>query len=84
MHCPVTRKVSFISKSLAEEALFSHHARQFHLNHTGPINVYQCDECGDWHFTSKGDPHPDLFSDDVQSRLKKEREATHWERRLRR
>ncbi len=84
MHCPVTRKVCFDSEVIAEEALLSHHARQFHRNHSGPINIYQCEHCGSWHFTSKGEIHPKLRAPEQLAQLRKEREAFDWERKLRR
>ncbi len=83
MHCPVTRKTSYDSKVLAEEALFSHQARQFHAPGHGPINVYECEHCGAWHFTSKGAPHPDLEKAQAKGTLDREREANFWERKLR-
>lgn len=83
MHCPVTRKVCYDSAVLAEEALLSHHARQYHASGSGPINIYLCDHCHTWHFTSKGEPHPKLAEAIKQGALDREREANHWERKLR-
>lgn len=83
MRCPVTGKVSFDSEIIAEEALLSHHARQFHQPGQGPINVYECDHCGCWHFTSKGEVHHQLNSEKTLDRLNRERLGNHWERKLR-
>ena len=84
MHCPVTRKRSFESREIAEEALRHHHTRQFHADDQGPVNVYECDHCGQWHFTSKGPVHQLLQDASFKDHMKREREAFHWERRLRR
>lgn len=81
MHCSVTRKVSFDSEIIAEEALISHQSRQFHQNGGGPINVYQCEHCNAWHFTSKGPVHPKLLNEKGDIDLG--RESSYWERRLR-
>ena len=83
MNCHVTGKISFDSEVIAEEALLSHHARQFHQPGQGPTNIYQCDHCSCWHFTSKGEVHSALQSDDSRARLERERLGTHWERKLR-
>ena len=83
MKCRVTGKVSFDSEIIAEEALLSHHARQFHQEGSGPINIYECQHCGCWHFTSKGEIHPELQSESTKERLAKERLGYHWERKLR-
>ncbi len=84
MYCSVTRKVAYDSEVLAEEALVSHHIRQFHRQHSGPTNIYQCDHCGSWHFTSKGERHPALDSQEERQEMDRLREALHWERKLRR
>jgi hypothetical protein len=83
MFCSVTRKRSFDSEELALEALFQHHISQHHPDGRGPVNFYLCDHCSQWHFTSKGEPHFKLVSEEGKSRIKKEREGTYWERRLR-
>ena len=83
MHCPVTHKRSFQDEFMALEALMNNHAQNFHKRESGPINIYQCDHCGDWHFTSKGEIHPDLRKDETQLRIKTERLGAHWERKLR-
>ena len=83
MFCPVSKKVSYPDEALALEALIQHHIRNFHDSGRGPVNIYQCDHCGDWHFTSKAERHPDLDSPEVMQRIQRERLGDHWERRLR-
>ncbi|MDH5608232.1 MAG: hypothetical protein OEY56_02025 [Cyclobacteriaceae bacterium] len=83
MFCKVSHKVCYDSETLAEEALIQHHARQHHVPGRGPVNIYLCDHCDGWHFTSKGEPHPSLSRPDVQERIRKEREGNYWERKLR-
>ncbi len=76
-------KRSFSSLELAEEALIQHHVRNDYKHGEGPINVYQCEYCNEWHFTSKGSKH-DLFDDsEVQKRIETERRAFQWEQKLR-
>ncbi|MFT4736416.1 MAG: hypothetical protein ACJAZM_001048 [Cyclobacteriaceae bacterium] len=83
MFCPISRKVAYDTEQIALEALFQHHIRQHHPTGRGPINIYLCDHCSAWHFTSKGEMHPEIKSEEGQRRIAKEREGTYWERRLR-
>ncbi|WP_420578471.1 hypothetical protein [Ekhidna sp.] len=76
-------KRSFDSHTLAEEALIQHHIRNDYQKGQGPLNVYECQECGNWHFTSQGPEH-ELFGDpEMVKRIESERRAFLWERRLR-
>jgi hypothetical protein len=83
MFCPVTRKVSYDTEELAVEALIQNHIRNDHMPGRGPINVYQCEHCGTWHFTSKGLANPTLENEDVKARIKKEKLGEYWDRKLR-
>ena len=53
IRCP-TRKVTYASSSLAEDALIDAWIRNNHKVGSGPVNVYVCEDCGNFHFTSKG------------------------------
>ena len=83
MHCPITRKRSFQDESTALEALVNNHSRNFHDVEAGPRNIYACQHCGNWHFTSKGEVHPFLTDEENKSQMKADRLAWHWERKLR-
>lgn len=78
--CP-SGKRSFIDEELAFEALIQHHVINEYPSNQGPRNVYQCEDCGNWHFTSKGYKSP-LEDAEIQSRINKERLANRWERKL--
>lgn len=83
MKCATGKRV-FESEALAEEALIQNHVRNDYSRQTnGPTNIYQCRDCGFWHFTSKGGLHPMFEDEGVQERIKRERAAYHWEQRLR-
>ncbi|MGB3465267.1 MAG: hypothetical protein WBA74_08355 [Cyclobacteriaceae bacterium] len=82
MNCS-TGKRMYDTEDLAVEALIANRSRFHHGDNSGPINVYQCDDCGNWHFTSRGPEHPLLHSDEVQKRISLNREAGYWERKLR-
>ena len=80
MKC-VTGKVCFDSRELAEEALIENHARYYRGTNSGPINVYECRDCGQYHFTSKGEVSDVL--NQKKGDINAQREANHWERKLR-
>ncbi len=82
MSCP-THKVCYDTRELAEEALLQNHARFYHTG-TGPVNVYACDYCGSYHFTSKGEVHELLRDDKNKKRIELGREANYWEEKYRR
>jgi len=82
MNCS-TGKRSFLTKELAEEALISNRSRFHHNDESGPINVYLCNDCGNYHFTSKGPKSALLDDEKVQNHINLNREAGYWERKLR-
>ena len=80
----VSGKNSFYSRELAIEALIQNHIRFNHREGSGPINVYQCDHCHDWHFTSRQPIADELIDANTQDKIKKESTALNWELKLRR
>jgi hypothetical protein len=78
--CRTGKKV-YLTETLAEDALLDAHGRH-HYAHSGPIAIYRCDECGYFHFTSKGAMNPKLAELLASGKLKHLREANEWERKL--
>lgn len=79
----VTGKRIYDSEQIALEALIDMRGKNNYRINSGPINVYQCDDCGLWHFTSKGAIHPSLQTEETQKRISSQNEAEFWERKLR-
>jgi hypothetical protein len=79
----VTGKRSYDSRAAAEEALIDHRIQFNHRPGSGPINVYQCSDCGNWHFTSKGMINPLLNDARVKDRIEREQQARKWEDKFR-
>lgn len=79
MDC-VTGKVCFETIEKAEEALINNRIRF----KTGPKNIYQCNDCGFYHFTSQGEERSNLSDQETQEHINRERDASHWEDKLRR
>ncbi len=82
MEC-ITGKKSFYSRELAEEALIANRSRFHHDENAGPINIYQCNDCGNFHFTSKGPKSSLLEDESIKKHISLNREAGFWERKLR-
>jgi hypothetical protein len=78
----ISGKSIFQSKELAEEALIQNHIRNNHREGSGPINVYECRDCSNWHFTSNGNVSPLLLDSEIKKRIAKERTALEWEYRF--
>ncbi|PIB37097.1 hypothetical protein BFP72_17635 [Reichenbachiella sp. 5M10] len=79
-HC-VTGKNCYDSLGEAEQALIENWIRYQHEQESGPRNVYLCDDCGTYHFTSRGELS-DVILDNL-SYIKSQRIAREWERKLR-
>jgi len=79
-NCP-TGKRSYLSAAIAEEALIQSHVIGNHREGSGPINYYQCELCGNWHLTSKGDSI--LIKEELKKRIDREKNAYEWEKKLR-
>lgn len=80
--CPTGKRV-YLTESLAEEALIDAHGRHQYTG-TGPIAFYRCEDCGYYHFTSKGAMNEKLASFLASGKLKLHQEANHWEKKLKR
>ncbi len=73
-------KRSYLSEELAVTALLEARIK-FDANTS--ITVYCCDDCGQWHLTSKGIVHPKLASALQAGKINRQKEADYWERKLR-
>jgi hypothetical protein len=62
-HSPCSsHKKIYHTRELAEDALLDSHQRFHYRGNNGPVGVYQCSDCGYFHFTSKGETNPKLSS----------------------
>ncbi|UXP33517.1 hypothetical protein N6H18_06065 [Reichenbachiella agarivorans] len=77
----VTGKNCYHSLYEAEQALIENRIRFHHSDNSGPQNVYLCDDCGTYHFTSRG-PMNQTLADNLDS-IKTQRIARDWEQKLR-
>ena len=77
-------KKCFISQEEAEISLLEYRSEANFRIGSGPINVYECHICEQWHFTSKGKPSH-LLKENVEHFKKSgNSEARFWEDKLKR
>jgi hypothetical protein len=81
MSC-VTGKRQYNTQAQAEEGLITARSRFVFRDDSGPINVYQCDDCGAWHLTSKGAKSPVLEDPEIQKNISQQHEAEYWSRKF--
>lgn len=81
-NCPSGKQV-FASEDIAVEALLDLWSRVDFGRGTAPVTVYVCSDCGQYHFTSKGQRHPRLVELLSGKDLRVRRQASDWERKLR-
>jgi hypothetical protein len=79
----VSGKTGYLSESVAAEALLDAWVRHRYAPGRGPVNVYLCDACGQYHFTSKGEMHARLAQAMKDGSLHRQQQARNWEDRWR-
>ena len=77
-----SHKKSYPSLTLAEDALIEAWIKFQYAPGSGPIAVYRCDDCGEYHFTSKGLMNERLASALSSGKIKRERESNDWMNKL--
>lgn len=77
-------KRCYSSFELAEEALIGAHIAYEFGNNAGPVGVYVCDECQQFHLTSQGEMSSRLKNLIESGELEKLRQARRWEEKFRR
>ena len=77
-----TGKRVYQTEILAEDALIDAHSRN-HYGETGPVAIYQCEECGYYHFTSKGAMNKRLAEQIASGKIKLQQQASEWSRKWR-
>ena len=68
----------FPTQQLAEDALIDLWSRHEYTEGQAPITVYQCEDCGQYHFTSKGTMNQRLSNEIASGKIKLERQASKW------
>lgn len=79
----VSGKNSYPTPAEAEDALVALHARIAYPPNKGPISIYQCSDCGEYHFTSEGEMNARLARLMADGSIRRMREANRWKDKLR-
>jgi hypothetical protein len=82
MTCPTGKRL-YASESLAIDALIEAHIQFEFRPGKGPVTVYQCEECGQYHLTSKGKINDRLEKMLADGTIAKLKEANRWHSKFR-
>ena len=63
---------------MAEDALIEARAKYNYAPGSGPIAVYQCEDCGFYHLTSKGKMNETLSKQLATGKIDLQKEANRW------
>jgi hypothetical protein len=74
----VTGKILYASEVLAEDALIEARTRFDYSAGHGPVAVYQCEDCGSYHLTSKGKMNERLADQLAKGSIHLQKEANRW------
>lgn len=80
MSC-ATGKREYLTEVLAEDALLETRTRNTD-DRGGPVAVYRCEDCGQWHLTSKGPVNARLAEYIRSGKLKRNQAGEDWRRKL--
>ncbi len=76
-----TGKLMYASLQLAEDALIDARIKYDYAKGFGPVGVYRCDDCGQYHITSQGVMNERLAQYIREGKIEREKEATRWTRK---
>jgi hypothetical protein len=74
----LSHKRVYLTKEMAETALLEARARYTYGNRTGPVAVYHCEDCGQYHLTSSGAVNEKLAEAQLSGTLKRQQVAQEW------
>jgi hypothetical protein len=77
----VTQKKSYRTREIAEDALIEAWINFDYRSGNGPVAVYQCDDCGEFHLTSMNERLTNAINSGF---VKRQKEANQWSNKLKR
>ncbi|MBK7650541.1 MAG: hypothetical protein IPJ20_07035 [Flammeovirgaceae bacterium] len=77
-----TGKRLYTSEALAEDALIGAHINFDYRTGSGPVAIYKCDECGNYHLTSHGEMNKRLALQLQSGFIQKQKQAARWQDKL--
>ena len=82
-HC-VSGKRMYSSQEVAEDVLIEAWTRFDYSGGNGPVAVYQCEDCGHFHLTSRGPMNHRLSKALAEGKIDRQKEADRWLNRIKR
>jgi hypothetical protein len=80
-HCPSGKRF-FTTLTQAEDALLEAHIVYEYKSGQGPVAVYKCEDCGYYHFTSRGPMNERLQQAFQSGQLQVWQRAQKWNQKL--
>ncbi|MEX2231861.1 MAG: hypothetical protein WD824_06860 [Cyclobacteriaceae bacterium] len=77
-------KRMYSSQQVAEDVLIESWTRFDYTANNGPVSVYQCEDCGQFHLTSKGSMNERLSKALAEGGIRRQKEANRWLDKLKR
>jgi ABC-type ATPase with predicted acetyltransferase domain len=74
----------YSSQEVAEDALIEAWTRFEYAPNQGPVAVYKCEDCGQYHLTSKGTMNEKLSKALAAGKIQRQKEADRWLDKLKR
>jgi len=81
--CPSQKKM-YPTEDIAVDALLEARTHFDFKPNQGPVALYLCDDCGHYHLTSQGTMNPKLATYIKDGKLSRMKQASEWEKKLRR
>jgi hypothetical protein len=78
----VTGKKMYSTQAIAEDVLIDAWVKYRFTEGRGPVAVYRCDDCHQYHLTSSGEMNEKLSLYIKEGKIKLQKEAEHWEQKL--
>jgi ABC-type ATPase with predicted acetyltransferase domain len=78
MRTCVSGKRAYTDQLVAEEALIEANIQYDYTRGNGPVAVYQCDYCGQFHLTSRGPANERLTSLIKEGKLAAMKQSSRW------
>lgn len=75
--CPSSKR-AYLTQQMAEDVLIDLWNNNDYATGQGPVNIYQCEDCGMFHLTSKGETNEKLKKHLAEGNHRLHRTASRW------
>lgn len=78
----VTHKKMYATQEIAEDVLIEAWTRYDYTPGNGPVTVYKCPDCNQYHLTSTGEMNTKLVAALKDGKISRQKEADRWMRKF--